>query len=82
MNLKRIKLKWSLAKLFCLIGTFFWIIETSYFLIAYGWHWKAINEAEKMCDSIVSYCWVSGLILTGIVMIDIIEYLLSDSSRS
>jgi len=82
MNWKRVKQKWNLAKILCLVGTSFWIVETTYFLIAYGWHWKAINEAEKMCDNIVGYFWTGGLILTGIVMIDIIEYLLSDSGRS
>jgi hypothetical protein len=82
MNWKRVKQKWNLAKKLCLVGTSFWIIETSYFLIAYGWHWKAINEAEKMCDNVVGYFWTGGLILTGIVMIDIIEYLLSDSGCS
>lgn len=82
MNLKRVKQKWNLAKILCLAGISFWLVETTYFLIAYGWHWKAINEAEKMCDNIVGYFWTGGLILTGIVMIDIIEYLLSDSGRS
>ena len=82
MNWKRVKQKWNLAKILCLVGTSFCIVETAYFLIAYGWHWKAINEAEKMCDNIVGYFWTGGLILTGIVMIDIIEYLLSDSGRS
>lgn len=32
----------------------FWVLETSYFLIAYGWHWTAYNEAEITCDEIVS----------------------------
>lgn len=63
MNWKRVKQKWNLAKTLCLVGTSFWIIETTYFLIAYGWHWKAINEAEKMYDNIVGYFLVGGLIL-------------------
>ncbi len=44
-----------------MVGTSFWMVETAYFLIAYGWHWKAINEAEKMCDNIVGYFWTGGL---------------------
>lgn len=82
MNWKIVKQKWNLAKKLFLVGTSFWLIETTYFLIAYGWHLKAINKAEKMCDNIVGYFWTGGFILTGIVMIDIIEYLLSDSGRS
>jgi hypothetical protein len=82
MNWKRVKQKWNLAKILFFVGTSFWIVETSYFLIAYGWHLKAINEAEKICDNIAGYFWTGGVILTGIVMFDIIEFLLSDSGRS
>lgn len=57
----------------------FWISETTYFLIAYGWHLKAINEAEKTCDDIVSCIWLIVLAIVGSVMVDIIEYLLSDN---
>lgn len=79
MNFKRAKQKWNLAKILCLIGTSFWIIETAYFLIVYGWHWKAINDSEKLCDDIVGYFWTGGLVVAASVMIDVIEYLFSDN---
>ena len=75
MNIKRVKQKWNLAKTLCLTGTIFWLIETVYFIITEGWHLKAIND-------IVLYFWTASLILTGIVMIDIIEYLLSDKTNT
>lgn len=34
------------------IALSFWLVETVFFNIVYGWHYKAINEAEKLCDDI------------------------------
>lgn len=82
MNLKRVKQKWYLAKIISLVGAAVWVIETAYFLIAYGWHLKAINDNEKICDNIVVYIWAVSLFIGIKVMIDIIEYLLSESSSS
>lgn len=79
MNWKIVKIKWNIAKVLCITGTLFWIIETIYFLIVYGFHWKAINEAENMCDNIVGLFWTGGIVFAIIVMIDVIEYLLTES---
>ena len=79
MNWKIVKIKWNIAKSLCITGTLFWIIETIYFLIVYGFHWKAINESEKMCDNIVGLFWTGGIVFAMIVMIDVIEYVLYES---
>ena len=78
MNWKSVKRKWEVAKITALIGTAFWFIQTVYFLIAYGWHLEAINKAEQTCDDIVTIIYSFSFILIGWVMIDIIEYLLTD----
>jgi hypothetical protein len=81
MNVKIIKLKWISAKILCLIGTFFWIIETIYFLIIYGWHWTPINKSEIVCDNIALLFWSTGIVVFGIVFMDIVEYLLSTNKK-
>jgi hypothetical protein len=40
-----------------LLGTGFWIGETLFFLMLYGWHWHAFNSAELTCDRIVTVFW-------------------------
>lgn len=77
-NWGRVKKMWASAKALCFIGLLFWITETCYFLICYGWHFAAINEYEKDCDKIVIYISLGGLTLTGIVAIEIIDYLLRE----
>jgi hypothetical protein len=79
--LKYLKLKWKLGKMLCAVGVAFWLIETVYFLIAYGWHWEAINNAEKTCDTIAVGFWCGGFMFIGIVVIDVIEYLLSSTEE-
>jgi hypothetical protein len=52
--MKKLKSKFNSAKFFAVAGFLFWSIETIYFLIKYGWHYEAINKAEKTCDQISS----------------------------
>lgn len=75
-----VKQKWNLVKTLFLIGTSFWLTETIYFLIAYGWHWRAINEAENICDKIVSIFWLAALVFFVSVIHNVIEYLLSNKN--
>lgn len=77
MNIEIFKWKWNLCKRVALVGTSFWIVETVYFLIAYGWHWTAINENEVMCDKIVNVLWAISTILFVSVLYDTINYLQS-----
>lgn len=47
---KRLKI----SEVFAILYVSFWQIETWYFIWADGWHWRAISESEKTCDSIAS----------------------------
>lgn len=77
MNFKNVKLKWGWCKIMCQVSTTFWALETIFFLFKYGWHWKAFTEDEKICDKIVGGGWSIALIIFGLVLIDIVNYLLS-----
>lgn len=55
----------------------FWVIETSYFLIKYGWHTKAINNAEKTCDQIVGVCLNISVFLFSISVYRVMNYLIN-----
>lgn len=59
-----------------LIGSF-WILETAYFIVVYGWHKKAINEAEKICDDIVSGGIFICVVLAISVVFSFMEFFLS-----
>lgn len=65
---KIMKVDWEIAKAFFIAGFLFWLIETIYFLIAYGWHYNPINEAERSCDyfSCVFYC-IGGIYLVKVI---------------
>ena len=77
-NLKRTTRNWRITKAIFLITTIFWALETIYFLIKYGWHFRAINEYEKFCDNLCSigFAFCLGFMLS--VSYDIINYLLSE----
>lgn len=53
-NLLSIKYQYNLARNFASMAVLFWVVETTYFLIACGWHFRAANTAEKMCDDVVT----------------------------
>lgn len=44
--------KFKISQFFATAFFIFWILETLYFNIEYGFHMKAINENEKICDNI------------------------------
>ncbi len=52
------KLYWKLAEWFNKTAIAIWILETVFFLIRDGWHWKAASPEEKVFDSIVSTLWM------------------------
>jgi len=45
------------------IGFAFWLIETIVFLILEGWHYKATNPKEVLCDAIAILVIRIGLFL-------------------
>lgn len=77
-NLKTTIRNWKITKAIFLITTIFWALETIYFLIKYGWHFRAINESEKFCDSLCNIGFTIGFCFMLSVLYDIINYLLSD----
>lgn len=72
---------WYLAVLTGQLSLRFWLIETIYFLIAYGWHWKAINEAEKVCDNIVVIGFTACLYLAALAVINVVSKILSEDKK-
>lgn len=81
MNLATVQHKWRWCKVTFSVGLSFWIIETIFFLFKYGWHWSAFTEDERTCDKVVSGILSVALGLFGLVLIDVVEYLLSPSRK-
>ena len=82
MKVKTIKAIWDLALISASSGTLFWIIETSYFIIGYGWHLKAINKAEWICDRIVEGLWAFGSTLFLVVVFVVIDAIINKSDTN
>jgi heme/copper-type cytochrome/quinol oxidase subunit 2 len=76
-NLKLTVQIWKLSKIIYSIAFIFWLFETVYFLIYYGWHLRAINDSEKLCDNIFLSLFAIGVMLTTFVIINVLDYLLS-----
>ena len=72
MNNKELKTVWKLALFFWIGGLFFWILETSIFLIIEGWHLKATNPIEIYCDKIVSDTLEIALIISAFVALNLL----------
>lgn len=54
------KLRWKIMNIFIVLGLLWWFSETSYFIGKYGWHLKAINYNEKICDYIATaLLWIA-----------------------
>lgn len=78
VNWKQVKLLWTISKLVFKMSFTFWIMETTYFLSLYGWHWKATSEVEILADQIASSgVMISFAFFIG-VLINIVNYLLSE----
>lgn len=74
----KIKHIWKVANYTLITGWMFWAAETIYFLITYGWHLRAINEAEKTCDGVASLMIIIGIALYAYVGIKMIDALFKD----
>ena len=75
-NYKIVLLKWKACSYMLKASIFFWFTETIYFLYTYGWHLKAINSNEQLCDEIYYYGVAVSFFLFISVLIDIVKYLL------
>ena len=67
------KTKFRISQIFGISFLIFWQIETWYFIIRDGWHWKAITEAEKTCDSIASILLTVSFIFFFSILYDIVK---------
>lgn len=52
MEKEELKTIWKLARIFWIVGTFVWLLETIFFLIYEGWHLKATNPIEIFFDKV------------------------------
>jgi hypothetical protein len=76
-NLKGTKKMWKWMQKISFITFCFWIFETVFFLIVEGWHIKANSQAEKVCDSIVSFTFNIMLIFFMVILVNVVESFLS-----
>lgn len=64
---------YKIAKGLAIIGCGFWLLETAYFIILEGWHWKATNPAELWADYVVESCFGGVLFSLGMCLLELIE---------
>ena len=76
MKLLKLTTIWSIGVKILISASCFWLIETLYFLIKYGWHLNPINESEIICDNIFHYLARLGYLLMVIVIISVTDKLL------
>lgn len=63
------------------LGWIFWLLETAFFLVEQGWHWKATTIGERVCDTIVAVIWIkSGYFLVKCVRVIISMVLHTDKT--
>ena len=71
------RLKWS-GRLI-VFGFLFNVLETIYFLIKYGWHWRPYNNAEVWCDTIAASMIIIGLYIFLDIVYKIVEIIITES---
>lgn len=69
----KIKTRFRISQIFGIAFIVFWQAETYYFIIRDGWHWKAITEAEKICDGIVSNLFTISFVFFFSILYDIVK---------
>ena len=69
----KLKTKLKISQIFAVIFFVFWQIETWYFIGKDGWHWKAVSEAEKTCDGIVSLLITVSFVFFFSILYDIVK---------
>lgn len=67
------KTNFRISQIFGIAFLIFWQVETWYFIIRDGWHWKAITEAEKTCDGIASMLLTISFIFFFSILYDIVK---------
>ena len=80
MTIKTLQKIWKIGETILDYTIVFWIMETIYFLIIHGWHWKAINDYEEICDSIVSLGFTIGFTFIFVVIFSVISSIVNDNN--
>lgn len=66
----------KIAILLFVFGFLLWFIETIYFIFVYGWHFEAVNEAEKFFDQLsVTLMRIGSLlwVIWAMMVVEVIE---------
>ena len=71
--MKRIT-KFKISKFFAILFLVSWQLETWFFIFRDGWHWKAISEAEKTCDGIVSVFLIISFGFFFSILFDLVKF--------
>ena len=69
MEKEELKTIWKLARIFWIVGTFVWLLETIFFLIYEGWHLKATNQIEIFFDKVSTDMLVFAMWLTVVTCV-------------
>ena len=66
-------IKWyKYGKLLMSYGFLFWLAETAFFIISYGWHLRAANQIEHLCDQVawwaiaIGFCMRIGAVFAAL----------------
>ena len=62
-----------LSKITFVLFIIFWQVETWFFIIRDGWHWKAISESEKTCDGIASFLLTVSITLLFSIVYEVVD---------
>ena len=67
------KTRLILSKITFVLFIIFWQVETWFFIIRDGWHWKAISESEKTCDGIASFLLTVSITLLFSIVYEVVD---------
>ena len=67
------KTRLILSKITFVLFILFWQVETWFFIIRDGWHWKAISESEKTCDGIASFLLTVSIALLFSIVYEVVD---------
>jgi hypothetical protein len=77
-KLDDIKSLQSVGKKFFWCGWVLWIVETTFYLILYGFHTKPINAGERLLDSVSGIIMLIGMICIGLSMYRLHQIILKE----
>lgn len=76
MKVESIRKEWRICKNIMYAGVIFWLAETTFFLVKYGWHYKASMPNEILCDKIVGYILGVAYVIFFVVAFQMIDLII------